>query len=169
MTKTMDEDFSPLNVVKKNLTDFNRSAYRVYKSPQEFVTVEAATALEAMRESGVQAPLKIVREIRFMDRMVEQNRFTAQEELVQTGRNGARKHDTALAAALAEVQAGAFSDSSAPSHTIVQPEEAITVTSPEAIIPPEVEATVLPPEPAGDSEDLSPEDVAALLGAQPNG
>lgn len=166
MTKTMDEDFSPLNVVKKNLTDFNRSAYRVYKNQQEFVTVEAATALEAMRESGIQAPLKIVREIRFMERMVEQNRFTAQEELVQTGKGGVRRHDTALAVALAEVQAGGFADVQAPTHTIVQPEEAITVTAPDAVIPPEVE--VLPPV-QGDAEDLSPEDVAALLGAQPNG
>lgn len=155
MTKTVDEDFSPLHVVKKNLTDFNRSAYRVYKSQNEFVTVEAATALEAMKESGVQAPLRIVREIRFMERMVTQNRFTEHEELVQTGKSGASgKHNTALAAAVAAAQVEAQAPQQ-PTHTIVQPEETISVLPPEAASPPT------------DEGDLSPEDVAALLGTQP--
>lgn len=152
MTKIVDEDFTPLNVVKKNLTDFNRSAYRVYKSQHEFVTVEAATALEAMKESGVQAPLRIVREIRFMERMVSQNRFTEHEELVQTGKGGSPKHNTALAAAVAAAQAEAQIPQRA-SHTIIQPEETLAVA---------------PAAPESADGDLSPEDVAALLGTQPN-
>lgn len=80
-----DEEFAPLSIIKKNLTDFNRCAYRVYKSPAEFVTVEAATALEAFRESGIKNPFRILRETRFMERLVDQNRFTATDELISTG------------------------------------------------------------------------------------
>lgn len=80
-----DEEFSPLRIVKKNVTDFDRCAYRVYKGPMEFVTVEAATALEAFRESGIQDPLRIVRETRFMERLLDQHRFTELEELIETG------------------------------------------------------------------------------------
>lgn len=80
-----DEEFAPLRIVKKNITDFDRCAYRVYKSPAEYVTVDAATALEAFRESGIQNPLRIVRETRFMERLVDQARFTDMEELIETG------------------------------------------------------------------------------------
>lgn len=80
-----NEEFTPLRVVRKNLTDFDRCAYRVYKSPAEFITVDAATALEAFRESGIQNPLRIVRETRFMERLVDQSKFTDMEELVETG------------------------------------------------------------------------------------
>lgn len=79
------EEFTPLRIVKKNLTDSNRCAYRVYKSPDEYVTVDAATALEAFRESGIANPYRILRETRFMERLVDQNKFSDREELVETG------------------------------------------------------------------------------------
>lgn len=79
-----DEEFAPLRIIKKNLTDFDRCAYRVYKSHSEYVTVEAATALEAFRESGIKSPLRILRETRFMDRLVNQDKFNEVEEVIET-------------------------------------------------------------------------------------
>lgn len=84
MAIDLENEFAPLHVVKRNIANFDRSVYRVYKTPSEFVSIEAATALEAFRESGVKNPLRIVREIRFMERMIDQSRFTDHEELVQT-------------------------------------------------------------------------------------
>jgi hypothetical protein len=80
-----DEEFAPLRIVKKNLTDFDRSVYRVYKSPAEFVSVEAATALEAYRESGIKNPYRIMRETRFMERLIDEAKFSNMEELIETG------------------------------------------------------------------------------------
>lgn len=79
-----DEEFTPLQIVKKNLLDSSRSMYRVYKSPTEFVTVEAATALEAMRESGIKAPYKIKRQIRFEDRLMGLEKLTEAEDIIET-------------------------------------------------------------------------------------
>lgn len=81
-----DEEFAPLRMVKKNLTGFDRCVYRVYKSPSEFVSVEAATALEAFRESGIKNPFRIMRETRFMERLVDESRFSDKEDQVETGR-----------------------------------------------------------------------------------
>ena len=80
-----DEEFSPLRIVKKNLAGSDQSIYRVYKSPTEFVSVEAATALEAFRESGIKNPYRIMRETRFMERLVDQGKFSDMEELIETG------------------------------------------------------------------------------------
>lgn len=86
MTLFLDEMFAPLQVVKKKLSSAaDRSAYRVYKTDSEFVTVEAATALEAFRESGVHDPVRIVREIRFSERMVDQTHLVESNEFVETG------------------------------------------------------------------------------------
>lgn len=79
------EEFTPLRIVRKNLTDSNRCAYRVFKSPDEYVTVEAATALEAFRESGIANPYRILRETRFMERLVDQSKFSDNEDLIETG------------------------------------------------------------------------------------
>lgn len=79
------EEFTPLRIIKKNLTDSNRCAYRVFKNPDEYVTVEAATALEAFRESGIANPYRILRETRFMERLVDQSKFSEREELIETG------------------------------------------------------------------------------------
>lgn len=79
-----DEEFTPLQIVKKNLLDSSRSMYRVYKSPTEFVTVEAATALEAMRESAIKAPYKIKRQIRFEDRLMGLEKLAEAEDIIET-------------------------------------------------------------------------------------
>lgn len=68
----MTEIFEPLKVVKRQIQDLNRCCYRVYKSGEEFVTVEAATALEAIQESGVASPLKVERVLQFQDRLLDQ-------------------------------------------------------------------------------------------------
>ncbi|MGB1540055.1 MAG: hypothetical protein ACPG80_03765, partial [Rickettsiales bacterium] len=79
-----NEEFSPLQVVKKSLLDANRTAYRVYKSHSEFVTVDATTALEAYREAGIKRPVRIVREMRFMDRLVDQSKFSEVDDIIET-------------------------------------------------------------------------------------
>lgn len=81
-----DEEFTSLQIMKKALLDAHKSMYRVYKSPKEYVTVEAATALEALRESAVKNPHKIVRQIRFKERLMGMDRLAeGEDDVVQTG------------------------------------------------------------------------------------
>lgn len=152
-----DEEFSPLRVVRKNITDFDRSAYRVYKSETEFVTVEAATALEAFRESGIAKPLRIVREIRFMDRLVDQARFTDMEEIIETGMI-MEKPPAAAAAQADPTRPAAPAQAAAP--TASPPAEAV-----EELETVEEDAAPAPQEDSLDSGDdgLSEDDVAKLL------
>lgn len=169
----IDEEFSPLSIVKKNLTDFNRCAYRVYKSPTEFVTVEAATALEAFRESGITNPFRILRETRFMERLVEQARFSDIEELIETGlimeapeaitshkeavpqaQQAAPVAEAATEAPVEEAQVqDAFVESSA------APQEPQATPEPEMQAEPAQEAVS-----AEETSELSEEDVNKLLG-----
>lgn len=139
-------DFSPLHVVKKNLVDAHRSAYRVYKSPAEFVTVEAATALEALRESGIKQPVRIVREIRFMDRMLDGSRFSKEEDIVATANQG---------------EAYDASSDDAPQPIVVSPSSMAPKTADSVIETVDIEPVDVP---EGAEEVLSADDVAALLG-----
>ena len=79
------EEFAPLRIVKKSLQGVASQSYRVYKSPTEFVTVEATTALEAFRESGIAQPLRIERESRFRERLLDQSMFADSVEIYETG------------------------------------------------------------------------------------
>jgi hypothetical protein len=141
MTLLLDELFAPLQVMKKKLASSDKSAYRVYKTASEFVTVEAETALEAFRASEVKNPVRIVREIRFMERMVEQSGLVESAEFVQTGMPGVEQ-----AAIIKQAAEPAIIIPVAPLATV------------ETIMPAEVEIS---------SDNLSPDDVAALLGDEP--
>lgn len=162
MTGHSEIDFSPLEVIKKSLTDAHRSAYRVYKGPVEFVTVDAATALEALRESGVKNPFRIVREIRFMDKMLDETRFSNDDEVVSTERHarpGAPLQDEPEEAPAAiVVDAG----------NMRPQQESFAAEAPVAAAPERgddveaAEATVVEEE-----DSLSAEDVAALLEGGP--
>lgn len=78
------EEFEPLRIQKKHLLDSDKCRYRVYKTPIEFVTVEAATALQAIAESGIARPARVVRELRFMERLMDNQRIVGGEEFVET-------------------------------------------------------------------------------------
>lgn len=173
-----DEEFAPLSIIKKNLTDFNRCAYRVYKSPAEFVTVEAATALEAFRESGIDNPFRIQRETRFMDRLVEQGRFSDIEELIETGvimeaPQQITGHQEPVPQAPRPESAAAADSSEPPVPAEPQAPEAAepTAAAEQAAMPeseepvPSAEAQDQPATPAA-QEELSSDDVQELLGAQ---
>lgn len=158
-----DEEFAPLRIVKKNLTDFDRCAYRVYKSPAEYITVEAATALEAFRESGIQNPLRIVRETRFMERLVDQNRFTELEELIETGvimqaPEAITGHSEPVPQA---VQQSAVAKASVEDAAAFVTEEYEAAAAPQAASPgAPAEAEVVD----ADDSELSEEDIHSLLG-----
>lgn len=170
-----NEEFTPLRVVRKNLTDFDRCAYRVYKSPAEFITVDAATALEAFRESGIQNPLRIVRETRFMERLVDQSKFTDMEELVETG-----VIMEAPAAITGHQEAVPQATPREPTMPQTAPETPMQEAAPEAFVE---QAEPLPqaeeqpaPEPAAaqaapqveedEASELSEDDIHALLGEE---
>lgn len=177
-----DEQFSPLRIVKKNITDFDRSAYRVYKSPKEYVTVEAATALEAFRESGIEKPLRILRETRFMDRLVAENRFSEMEEIIETGLVMAPPpsvagHKEAVPPAQSTVSAAMDTIPDAPEQaaeaewqpTPPQPKQAAAPTASQAPAPAETPVAAEAPaaesaEAVEDADELSEDDIQKLLG-----
>ena len=79
-----EEEFSALRIVRKGLLDSDKTMYRVYKSFEEFVSVEAASALEAFRASGINNPVKIERDIRFKDRLMKKDRLIEVDEVIET-------------------------------------------------------------------------------------
>jgi len=187
MSEGQGDEFSPLQVVKKNLLDANKTNYRVYKTPEEFVTVESATALEALRESGIEKPFKILREIRFMERQLNQERFDKEEEVIETGAYEedeappvkaeiAAPEDMALVEDTMEVERPSLDSAAPPAQPEAPAEEPAAEAPPaEAEEPAAAEAAeqeaevveeaepVLEPEP---TEELSPEDINALLGEE---
>lgn len=142
------EEFTPLRIVKKNLTDSNRCAYRVYKSPEEYITVEAATALEAFRESGIANPHRILRETRFMERLVDQSKFTDREELIETGASGG-------------ALSGSFTQHAAMQQVAKEPPLNIQTSAPPVTADNEIQTLMDKTPPA--EEILSPDDVSKLL------
>ncbi len=56
-----DQEFQPLELPRKGLPPSNNQ-YRVYKDEKEFNIVEAASALEALKASGLQKAHRIQRE-----------------------------------------------------------------------------------------------------------
>jgi hypothetical protein len=183
-----DEEFAPLRIVRKNVTDFDRCAYRVYKSSAEYITVEAATALEAYRESGIKDPLRIVRETRFMERLLDQARFSEIEDIIETGvimqaPQAITGHREAVpqaapksqAEAQAQFQPGIPSQAEEQPQDDIIPEEAEVVASsvepdaPQEEPAPEVQAapaTSAPADETDDSGELSEEQIHALLGSE---
>lgn len=128
-----EEEFSSLRIMKKTLQDADKSLYRVYKGPEEFVTVEAATALEAFRESGIKNPYRIQREIKFKDRLLKQSSLLESQEVIETAGGGVVM---------------------APPAIITPHDEAIP--SAKTVVPPAIEAH-------SEDGALSPADVEALL------
>lgn len=163
-----DEEFAPLRIMKKNLTDFNRCAYRVYKSPSEYVTVEAATALEAFRESGIRNPLRILRETRFMERLVDQTKFTEIEELIETGVLMAPPMAiTGHQEAVPQAQPRAALPSEFEQQTaaqITQKPQPQSQPEPEPDLAPEPQMAAPEAEPVPAEQVLSEDEIAKLLG-----
>lgn len=56
------ETFETLPLPKRELPQWTASNYRVYKNVNEYVVIEASTALEAMQASGVTPVYKIERD-----------------------------------------------------------------------------------------------------------
>lgn len=164
-----NEEFTPLRVVRKNLTDFDRCAYRVYKSPTEFITVDAATALEAFRESGIQNPLRIVRETRFMERLVDQTKFTDMEELVETG--VIMEAPAAITGHQEAVPQAAPREAATPqAEPEIPAQEAVPQAAEQPAPEPAAEATdAAQPAPQAEEDEaseLSEDDIHALLGEE---
>jgi hypothetical protein len=53
------ETFSPLIIAFMAFTATSDKQYRVYRAPDDFITVEANTASEAIAASGIEKPYKL--------------------------------------------------------------------------------------------------------------
>lgn len=69
------EGFQPLPFPCRSFVGGGASHYRVYSSATEFVSVEAETAVEALKSSGVPTPLRIQREIRGREVLIDRKRM----------------------------------------------------------------------------------------------
>lgn len=85
MVMSVTEEFSSLSIARKCLQNDETGAYRVYKTLAEYVTVEAATAMEACRMSGISQPLRIQRVTRFKERLLDQSKFSETVEMFEIG------------------------------------------------------------------------------------
>lgn len=148
------EEFAPLHIIKKSLLDANRTAYRVYKNPQEFVTVEAATALEAFRESGIKQPFKIQRVTRFMEYLLDESSFSDVEDVVLPGTEGRAMPQAVQEPPPAEM---------APADMTVEEERYVAEEAGQSVAEEDVQA-VASTEAETEEESLSQDDIEALLG-----
>ena len=177
MTQKTNEDFVPLPFAKRTIVDGERSMYRVYRSDDDFESVEAHTAIEAMKESGIENPHKIVRDLPLLIRLMDESRLAEveEEEIVpETPANEAEEtiqaptEDTAIAQE--EPPASQPQETEAEPETTPEPEAETTletaaeIQSPEPAEPaPESTAEAQAEKAQTEKDGLSPDDVAALL------
>ena len=57
----MGYKFSFIEFKRKTIPDKDAPSYKIYKNPQEYVIIEAQTAYEAMKASGIELPYKLER------------------------------------------------------------------------------------------------------------
>ena len=150
-------EFSPLQVERQTLIGDGRAAYRVYKNAKEFILVEANTALEAFRGSGIDNPLKIEREMRFRDRLLDHSVFaqhaSSTEELTSPSQK-AYVIDAPSTVTSQHIEA----DAAFMTETIEEvKEEAAEMIEAS-------EAEQMTEEPKATEEELSEDDISALLG-----
>lgn len=66
-----DKTFYALSMPILALKDKNIRRYYVYKDPDDYVEVEADTAQQAMQESGVDTPYKVVHVLFDLSKLIE--------------------------------------------------------------------------------------------------
>lgn len=70
----MEKEFGDLHIPSKSVADKTMSLkYRVYSNSEQFIIVEANSALEAIRKSGVSSPVKIDKEMYYHQHFVNQD------------------------------------------------------------------------------------------------
>lgn len=80
-------EFTPLKIRKRLLGAGAASKYRIYRTKADFITLEARTATEACKVSGIKRPYKIVRISPNSMKMLDSSVFEgAQEDTVETPR-----------------------------------------------------------------------------------
>ena len=58
----MEKHFEEIDFLQKKHTgESNSSIYRIYTTIKEFIDIEAGTALEAIRKSGIQSPYRVIK------------------------------------------------------------------------------------------------------------
>lgn len=68
-------DFQELTLPVRTLNGTGKSRYRVYDTSAQCKEVEAETAVEAMKVSGVEAPIRIEREIHGREVLVDMKKL----------------------------------------------------------------------------------------------
>lgn len=76
---TIKPGLEAISIRRTSIEGAGKVRYRVYTSPNEFTTVEAESALMAVRASGVKTPHKIVREMPGEGGKVEAQRLVKEE------------------------------------------------------------------------------------------
>jgi len=58
-----NDAFTPMQLPRRDMPELEICHYRIYKSAKEYVIVEAASAVEAMRVAGIGRPYRVLREV----------------------------------------------------------------------------------------------------------
>lgn len=151
----------PLAVRRKRLANADITRYRVYRDNTDFVVIEAGSAFEALQKSGIENAALIQRDMPLVNASIQHD---AVEDKGETSTLAAG--DDAIAAALIDESVFELAEAGEAFEAVSLTElgkrssnELVTV------LPPQPVAPKLPTPPAGEAGVLSPEDVAALLGA----
>lgn len=76
-------DLAPVSLRRRRLADPDGSSYRVYKADGSFVAVQAPTAAEAFRMSGVDRALRIVRDTPYRYPLLDGSFFTGSDTVME--------------------------------------------------------------------------------------
>lgn len=172
------DGFSALPIPYRRWVDKESIRYRVYDEPEHYVEVIAATAAQALKESGIFHPIKVERFV--MDRMVEapEEAMTNPEGLyVRPLLERLTEHSAVVEyqviQELVEAEAEAKTNAQPPAHPI-QEASAITAAEEDTItsirmVESETE-TPSPPSPATQQEeDLDPPSLKNILSKEEEG
>lgn len=176
-----------LAVRRATMADADKVRYRVYTSPTEFIAVIAESALMALRVSGVAAPHRIVRDLPTQGVSIAAERIETGDSGLRvnlaTEKAPKDKHVVANLpkpepqnANFLPLKLGDLDQKNRRTMRILSAKdlEALTSQSPKAEVPPAAapaepppsppaEAEAPPPPPPANTEELSPEEVQALL------
>ena len=172
------KEMQPISVSRKRFGYAERTLYRVYTTATHFELVEAESAHEAFEKGGVDEPYKIERELfyRYVAIPPDLVNETEDDERVETDIRLPEpgEKEALLTAALdmdeyeaslpqfENVELGELHSTKEPEEVFIEPATEDEPETPTATAEPQPEPEPEKPD-VGDSEELSPEEVEALL------
>ena len=81
MENNIPEEFAELSIPKRSLANKDSGMkYRVYTDPHNFMMVNADTALEAIRKSGINNPFRIIRDSTYYEKMLSEDMISLSDD-----------------------------------------------------------------------------------------